>query len=215
MSNIVYVPHHYNRWAGALCGCFDLLARLLQCFHSYNAWKTFASKQREQAGTTGCHHIHLASWPRAAQGPVDWDPGAVSAWWAPSQASSPNYQTHRAYTKVTSTQEYFQYNKERDCIVKNGEPLEFFGGCGNSPGLDGLVNTIFMSPSISTWWAKALSRCSGLLARLLQCSGTQCPSPFWPKQMKQAGSTSALLYTPDLPTWNCSGWVDQCTGRLR
>lgn len=88
----------------------------------------FASKQREQAGKTRCHHGPLASLPGAVSAQQASAPGSLSTCLAPT-----------SFPKLTGTYSLqrgplyirpFLYNKqERDYIEKAGELRKLSGGC--------------------------------------------------------------------------------------
>lgn len=68
VSNTVQVPLHFNR-CRAVCGCSGLPADHYTAFTATLS-ENFCLKTKGTIRNNRCHHIHLASWPRAAQGSV-------------------------------------------------------------------------------------------------------------------------------------------------
>lgn len=135
-----------------------------------------ASKQREQAGKTRCHHTPLASLPGAVSAQKDSAPGSLSTCLAP--ISFPKLPGTYGLQRGPLYIKPFLYNKqERDYIEKAGMLRKLSGG---SPCLPLHLHRVARS-SIQGFWLT----CKVTAAH----SQTHPWSPFGPKQRGQARST--------------------------
>lgn len=131
MTAIVYVIFHFDREVGSSIQVQNHNIKIIIPCSRVHCLEPFVSEQREQAGTTWCHHTHLASLWGAALGRLV---PQVSEAPAKLQVVSPNYQAPGVYAEVSSTWDHFQYNKqEKDNIEKTEELQELSRDFRNSP----------------------------------------------------------------------------------
>lgn len=121
-------------YVGALAYLQDLYSVVIATLS-----ENFCLKTKGTISNNGCRHIHLASWPRAAQGPVARAPGAITVFWAPSLFPElPDTQSlHKGHFHTRLLFSTIERLYSEEWRLTGAPP-----GSGNPRGLEGLVNTI-------------------------------------------------------------------------
>lgn len=162
-------------------------------------------------GTTGCHHGTWPCWSHCS-------PAGQHARCRKCLHSSNQLPRATRHRKATH---WPLFHRTTFCTTNEGLSREDWGAMGALWGLKEFsraevpVSAIVYVPSTSVGSVGALSRWSGLPARLLpHIPGHVSQAHFSPEQRGARRTNVAFLYVPGLPTGSSSGWGGQCTGCL-